>query len=99
MVGGAARGPEPVPLLGNPTTAAVAALGRGTQTERAAAFLAAAERIATTETVLRLTRTMLILRFGDAPGVEAIAEGLAGLSDEERLTRIAAAAGLTDLER
>jgi len=51
------------------------------------------------QTVLRLTRLMLRQRFGDAPQVEVIAERLAELPDEERLTRIASAASLADLDR
>lgn len=50
------------------------------------------------QAVLRLTRLMLRQRFGDDPRVDAIAEQMAGLADEERLTRIAAATGLDDLE-
>ncbi|MGH3697912.1 MAG: hypothetical protein ACRDQY_00280, partial [Pseudonocardiaceae bacterium] len=41
------------------------------------------------ETVLRITRTMLVQRFGENPRIDAAAERLAGLPDEERLTSIA----------
>ncbi len=147
---------DPAPLLGNPTTAAVAALARGTLTERATVLTAAAELIAGTdpdrartlleaamtlasivlpapiidtalkeanmpvvirdtplgreiyqegrqegerETVLRITRTMLVQRFGENPRIDTAAKRLAGLPDEERLTSIATATVLDDLLR
>lgn len=151
---------DPVPLLGNPTTAAVAALARGSLTERADVLTAAAGLIAGTEpvrartlleaamtlasivlpapiidtalkeanmpvlirdtplgreiyqegrqegrqegeweAVLRITRTMLVQRFGDNPRIDAVAERLARLPDEERLTSIATATILDDLLR
>lgn len=51
------------------------------------------------ETVLRITRTMLVQRFGENPRIDAAAERLAGLPDEERLTSIATATILDDLLR
>jgi len=48
--------------------------------------------------VLRLTRLLLRQRFDGDPRLDAIAERLAGLPDEERLTRIAAATSLDDLD-
>lgn len=150
---------DPATLLGNPTTAAVAALARGTTTQRAEVLTAAAESIARTnpdrartlmqtattlasivlpapiidialkeasmpvlirdtplgreiyqegrqegqqegerQAVLRLTRLLLRQRFHGDPSIDAIAERLAGLPDEERLTRIAAATSLDDLD-
>jgi len=167
---------DPGPLLDCPTTAALAALCRGTPEQRAAVLTVAAELIAATDpdrgrtlldaatilasivlpapiidtalkeatvpvlirdtplgreiyeagvqegraegvqegraegvqegraegvrlAVLRLTGLMLRQRFGDDQRIDAIAERLAGLPDEQRLTRIAAATGLDDLER
>ena len=146
---------DPATLLGNPTTAAVAALARGTTPQRAEVLTAAAESIARTDpdrartlmqtattlasivlpapiidralkeagmpvlirdtplgreiyqegrqegeqlAVLRLTRLLLRQRFDGDPRLDAIAERLAGLPDEERLTRIAAATSLDDLD-
>ena len=51
------------------------------------------------QAVLRLTQKMLSLRFGDDPRIDAVAERLAALPDEERLSRIATATGLGDLNR
>ncbi|MGH3708571.1 MAG: hypothetical protein ACRDRQ_10810 [Pseudonocardiaceae bacterium] len=49
--------------------------------------------------MLRITRTMLVQRFGENPRIDAAAERLAGLPDEERLTSIATATILDDLLR
>lgn len=51
------------------------------------------------QAVLRLTRLMLHRRFGDDPRGEAIAAQLAALPDEERLTRLASATSLEELQR
>ncbi|MDQ3988588.1 MAG: hypothetical protein M3291_05225 [Actinomycetota bacterium] len=51
------------------------------------------------QAVLRLTVLLLRQRFGADPRVEAVAERLAGLPDEERLGLLAAAADLDDLAR
>lgn len=51
------------------------------------------------QAVLRLTRLMLHRRFGDDPRSEAIAAQLAALPDEERLTRLASATSLEELQR
>ncbi len=50
------------------------------------------------DTVIRITRATLVHRFGDDPRVDAVAERLAALPDEQRVSRIAAAADLADLE-
>ncbi len=47
----------------------------------------------------RLTALTLRLRFGDDTRIEATADRLAALPDDERLTRLAAAANLDELER
>ena len=149
---------DPAPLLRSPTTAAVAALARGTPAQRLRVLVAAAELITRTDpdrartlleaavtlssivlarpiidtalkeaampilirdtplgrelveegrqegrqegerhAVLRLTRLLLRQRFGDDPRIDAIADRLAELPDEERLTRIATATDLTAL--
>ncbi len=49
--------------------------------------------------VLRLTSLMLRRSFGDDPRVDTIAERLAALPNEERLTRLAVAVSLDDLDR
>ena len=51
------------------------------------------------EAVLRLTVVLLQQRFGDDPRCAAVAASLVGLSDKERVARIAAAGGLDDLGR
>lgn len=51
------------------------------------------------ETVARLTRAMLVQRFGDDTRIDAVTERLVGVPDEQRLSLIAAAADLTDLDR
>lgn len=48
--------------------------------------------------VLRLTVIMLRQRFGDDPRCRDVATALVDLPDEERLTRLAAATKLDDLE-
>lgn len=155
---------DPAMLLGNPTTAAVAAPACGTPAQRSMVLVAAAELITARAdpdrrnvllgaaatpasivlprrtiasalkeaampvpvrdtplgrelyeeglhegrqegrqegrlAVLRLTSLMLRRSFGDDPRVDAIAERLAALSDEERLARLAVAATLDDLDR
>ncbi|MGH3929835.1 MAG: hypothetical protein ACRDTF_07645 [Pseudonocardiaceae bacterium] len=151
---------DPAVLLAAPTTAALAALARGTPTQRGTVLAAAAERITAEvdperrevliaaaatlasivlpghtivtalkevtmpvpvrdtplgrelyeegrhegrqegdrQAVLRLTGLMLRQRFGDHPGIEAIARQLAALPDEERLTRLTSATSLDDLQ-
>ena len=48
--------------------------------------------------VLRLTTLMLRQRFGDDPRCAAVAAALADLPDEERLSRLASAQRLDELE-